>query len=217
MNNYYMPPEWMAHKRCWMAWPTDATIWSTVDLYRIRSAYAAIANAISHFEPLTMVVAPEDADSARSSLVSNIEVLPLPIDDAWMRDSGPTFVINRSTQEKIGIAWQFNGWGGKFEHDKDQHVARLVSENAGVSFLNSRLTNEGGAFHVDGEGTCLLTENVQLNNNRNPGFTKSDVEGEIGRWLGIKKFIWFPKGLTDDHTDGHVDQMACFIAPTTDS
>ena len=212
MRRYYMPPEWQTHSRCWMCWPCEESLWP-VNIHRIRSAYAAIANIISHFEPVIMMVSPDELHFAQAALSPNIKIFTLPLNDAWMRDSGPTFVIDQDTYTKAGVSWQFNGWGQQFPHDKDRHIARLVSAQAGLVCLTSDIVNEGGAIHVDGEGTCLLTETVQLNDKRNPGKSAGDIEQALAYWLGVKKFIWLPEGLVDDDTHGHIDQLACFIAP----
>ena len=207
-----MPAEWQKHERCWMAWPCNSDLWPN-GLQRAQAAYAEVANAINQFEPLTMMLKPDDVDTARTSLATAIELVPMTLDDSWMRDFGPTFVVDNDNQQKAGINWQFNGWGNRFPCDKDKHVAKNLLEDLQIECVDSSIVNEGGAIHVDGEGTCLLTENVQLNTNRNKNHSRDDIEAEISRCLGIEKFIWFPIGLTDDHTDGHVDQFACFFKP----
>ncbi len=207
-----MPAEWQAHQRCWMAWPCNKDLWPN-GLACAQAAYAKVANAINQFEPLTMVHRPEDIDTARAYLAPAIDLLAMPLDDSWMRDIGPSFVVEGSSRKKAGINWQFNGWGKRFPHDNDKHVAKRLLEKLGLDCIDSSIVNEGGAIHVDGEGTCLLTENVLLNTNRNENYSREDIETELSRCLGIEKFIWFPVGLTDDHTDGHVDQFACFFKP----
>jgi agmatine deiminase len=220
MSKYKMPAEWQEHERCWMAWPCNDDLWPSMQ--RAESAYATVANAINQFEPLTMLVRPGDVETARAILAPSIELLPVTLDDSWMRDFGPTFVVDIDNQQKTGINWQFNGWGMRFPCDNDKNLATLLLDKLAIGRVDSSIVNEGGAIHVDGEGTCLLTENVQLNPNRNLNHSREDIEAEIARCLGIDKFIWFPIGLTDDHTDGHVDQFACFfkaggvLALTTD-
>ncbi len=211
MSDYYMPAEWQAHKRCWMAWPCNESLWPEA-LAQAEQNYAAIANAIANFEPVTMLVRPEQYANARTLLTETIELKEWPLDDSWMRDFGPTFVHKKSTGELAGVDWTFNGWG-KFPHEQDQHLARKLLHELNLERFASPLVNEGGAIHVDGEGTIMLTRNVQLNGNRNPSLAPSDVEYHLKQALGVENFIWFDEGLAEDHTDGHVDQFACFTKP----
>ncbi len=207
---FTMPPEWAPHTRCWMAWPCDEDQWVN-GLDKARFAFSEVAHAIARFEPVVMVCRPQDEAAARAALDDHIRIHPLPLDDSWIRDSGPTFVVDASGQ-KAGINWRFNGWG-KFPHDLDQHVATRILSHVNVHCEDSLLFNEGGAIHVDGEGTVMLTESVQLNPNRNPGITRAQVEEELSRTLGVRNFIWLPRGLVDDDTDGHIDELACFTRP----
>ncbi len=204
---YFMPPEWQRHERCWMAWPCDADQWVN-GLDKARFAFAQVAHAIAEFEPVVMVCRPEHEAEARRCLSQGIQIVTMPLDDSWIRDSGPTFVFDRNGR-KHGVAWRFNGWG-KFPHDQDKHVASALLSERSVPRIDSPLVNEGGAIHVDGRGSVLLTESVQLNANRNPGWTKRDVEREMARTLGADNVIWLPEGLVDDDTDGHIDELACF-------
>lgn len=203
-----MPPEWAEHERCWMAWPCDEEQWIN-GLDRARFAFSQVAHAIAEFEPVVMVCRPEHQSDARRCLSERIQIVTMPLDDSWIRDSGPTFVFDRHGR-KHGVDWTFNGWG-KFPHDQDRQVASTVLAHQSVPRIHSPLVNEGGAIHVDGRGTVLLTESVQLNANRNPGWTRHDVEQEMRRTLGATNVIWLPGGLVDDDTDGHIDELACFI------
>ncbi|BFM05345.1 agmatine deiminase family protein [Halioxenophilus aromaticivorans] len=216
MSDYYMPAEWQAHNRCWMAWPSNESLWPGA-LSEAEKNYAAIANAIADFEPVVMLVRPDQhaqalALMAEQIAAEKIHLKPWALDDSWMRDFGPTFVINKRTGELAGVDWTFNGWG-KFPHEQDQHLARKLLNELNLERFASPLVNEGGAIHVDGEGTIMLTRNVQLNGNRNPALAQSDVEYQLKQALGVEHFIWFDQGLAEDHTDGHVDQFACFTKP----
>ncbi|MFI6651643.1 agmatine/peptidylarginine deiminase [Streptomyces sp. NPDC050529] len=215
-----MPPEWAPHERTWMAWPgPNPTFASTAELEEARRAWAAVAHAVRRFEPVTMVVGPGQEDSARALLGPDIELAVRPLDDAWMRDIGPTFVTDG--RELAAVDWTFNGWGaqGWARWERDRHIARSVAELAGVPVHSSPLVNEGGAIHVDGEGTVLLTETVQLGKERNPGRSREEVEAEIHARLGTEKAIWLPRGLSGDYgtygTLGHVDIVAAFARPGT--
>lgn len=215
---FRMPPEWAPHERTWMAWPgPNPTFDSPADLAEARRAWAAVARAVRRFEPVTMVVGSGQLADAARLLGPDIDLVERELDDAWMRDIGPTFVTDGA--ELAAVDWTFNGWGGaewaRWEHDSA--IAAQVAELAGARTVRSPLVNEGGALHVDGEGTVLLTETVQLGPERNPGWTKGEVEAEIHARLGTEKAIWLPRGLSGDYgrygTLGHVDIVAAFAAP----
>ncbi|MFL5992845.1 MAG: agmatine/peptidylarginine deiminase [Streptomyces sp.] len=216
---YRMPPEWAPHERTWMAWPgPNPTFADDEELAGARTAWASVARAVRRFEPVTVVHGPGDAESARALLGPDVELVERELDDAWMRDIGPTFVKDEEGR-LAAVDWVFNGWGGqdwaRWEHDSK--IARRVADLAGVPVLSSPLVNEGGALHVDGEGTVLLTDTVQLGAGRNPGWTRAQVEAEVHAKLGTTKAIWLPRGLTGDYgtygTQGHVDIVAAFARP----
>jgi agmatine deiminase len=218
-DGYRMPPEWAPHARTWMAWPSPSVTFDTPeDLAESHQAWGAVARAIAHFEPVTVVARPEEAAGARALLGdAGIEVVERPLNDAWMRDMGPTFLVGNG---KLAAAdWIFNGWGAQnwAAWELDSQIGGHVAELAGATRYASRMVNEGGGIHVDGEGTVLLTETVQLDEGRNPGWTKEQVEEEIHGFLGTSKAIWLPRGLTADYgtfgTRGHVDIVAAFARP----
>jgi agmatine deiminase len=215
-----MPPEWEPHSRTWMAWPVIADDLGSNEMHEVRQAWANVANAIVPFEPVTMVVDPADVDGVGDYLDDSVAVYVTPLDDCWMRDIGPTFV--RSDDGSIAaVDWVFNGWGQQdwAAWENDQHVARQVASAAGLPVLGSTMVNEGGGIHVDGNGTVLLTETVQRDPQRNPGWTKVQVEAELTRTIGAERFVWLERGLTRDYerfgTRGHVDILACFADPNT--
>ncbi|MFF1684329.1 MULTISPECIES: agmatine/peptidylarginine deiminase [unclassified Streptomyces] len=218
MSSFHMPPEWAPHERTWMAWPSpNPTFTNEEELAEAREAWASVARAVRRFEPVTVIVAPGQSDSARALLGDDIDLVERDLDDAWMRDIGPTFVVGDG--RLAAVDWTFNGWGAQdwavWEHDAK--IARHIADLAGVPVHASSLVNEGGGIHVDGEGTVLLTETVQLDPDRNPGRTKAEVEQEIHARIGTTKAIWLPRGLTGDYgvygTRGHVDIVAAFAAP----
>jgi len=217
-----MPAEWEPHDRTWMAWPASGYTLGddAAEADAARRAWAAVANAIVEYEPLTMAVPPADVEIARGLLDARIDILELPLDDAWMRDIGPTFV-HEPDGSLAGIDWVFNGWGAQdwATWDLDAQAARAVSGEAGVPVVGSELINEGGGIHVDGEGTVLLTRTVQLGEGRNADWTQEQVEEELRRTLGAHRFVWLDRGLTRDYdefgTRGHVDIVACFSKPGT--
>ncbi|WP_415951574.1 agmatine deiminase family protein [Streptomyces sp. KLOTTS4A1] len=218
---FRMPAEWAPHERTWMAWPgPNITFSGEQELAESREAWATVARAVRRFEPVTVVHGPGQAESARALLGPDIDLVERELDDAWMRDIGPTFVLGPEG-ELAAVDWVFNGWGAqdwaRWEHDAK--IASYVADLAGVPVHGSPLVNEGGGIHVDGQGTVLLTETVQLGPERNPGWTREQVEAEIHAKLGTTKAIWLKRGLSADYpphgygTLGHVDIVAAFAAP----
>ena len=221
-----MPAEWARHERTWMAWPTAGYALGETpdDAAQAQLTWSDVAHAVALFEQVTLVVDPADADIARFTVdqggqpAFDIEIVQAPLDDAWMRDIGPTFVLARDGS--LGaVDWTFNGWGAQdwavWEHDAK--IGAFVAERSGAELVASTLVNEGGGLHVDGIGTVLLTETVQLDPQRNPGLDRADVEEEMARTIGATTCIWLPRGLTRDYgeygTRGHVDIVATFVAP----
>jgi agmatine deiminase len=219
-----MPAETDPHDCTWMAWPSQGyTLGDTPEeVARARGTWAAVANAVARFEPVRMVVVPRDLEVARAHLHPDVEHVPAELDDAWMRDIGPTFVVadRPGGGRRLGaVDWAFNGWGAQqwatWEHDA--RVGAFVGGLAGAEVIGSPLVNEGGGIHVDGLGTVLVTETVQLDPGRNPGLTRADVEAELARTIGATHVVWLPRGLTRDYdefgTRGHVDIVATIAAP----
>ena len=222
MSAWRMPSETAPQDRVWMAFPTGGyTLGDTEEeAHAARSTWAAVANAILEFEPVTMVVHPDDVDTAGRYLDPRVELLTAELNDAWMRDIGPSFVLDANKQ--LGaVYWIFNGWGGQdwAAWDKDSLIAAEISARADAHHIPSGIVNEGGGIQVDGEGTVLVTETVQLDQGRNPGLTKADIEGELARTIGATHVLWLPRGLTRDSekfgTRGHVDIVAAIPSPGT--
>jgi agmatine deiminase len=222
MSRWRMPAETAPQERIWMAFPTGGyTLGDTEEeAHAARSVWAAVANAAVEFEPVTVVVTPDDVDIAARYLDPAVEVLTADLNDAWMRDIGPTFVLDDAG--RLGaVDWVFNGWGGQewARWDKDSLIGAEVAGRSGARHIASALVNEGGGIHVDGEGTVLVTETVQLDPGRNPGLSRDDVEAELARTIGATHVIWLPRGLTRDSerfgTRGHVDIVAAIPSPGT--
>ena len=211
-----MPPEWHEHERSWLAFPHHGYTLGETEAEQLaaRKTWAEVANKASDFEPVTVVVHPADVKQARKHLSAQIDIAEIEIDDAWLRDSGPTFVIDDG--QLAAVDWIFNGWGAQpwASYEKDALVAGVIADQIGVRKLASDLVNEGGGIHVDGNGRVLLTETVQLGKDRNPGLSKEEAEAEIHQKLGTTEAIWLKRGLTRDYdefgTKGHVDIVACF-------
>lgn len=214
-----MPPEWDRHERTWMAWPPQNYLLGETDAEAeaARSSWANVANAIVRFEPVSVLATPDQLEIARAYLHPSIEIIEAELDDAWMRDSGPTFVKDESG-DLVAVNWIFNGWGAQSwaTWNKDQLVAGFIGKLAGKPTVDSPLINEGGGIHVNGAGAVLLTETVQLGEGRNSSWSKQEVENEIHNKLGTKSAIWVKRGLTRDYdgygTRGHIDIVACFAS-----
>jgi agmatine deiminase len=195
-----------------MAWPCRAELWNE-RLGKARAAHAEVARAIAAFEPVSMIARPEDTVAATRLCGDRIEIVPLAIDDSWMRDSGPTF-LRWADRAIVGCAWRFNAWGGKYSnYANDATLAPRLLERLRLCRFDAPFVLEGGAIHCDGAGTVLTTESVLLNQNRNPGIGREAMEALLREWIGARQVIWLPGGLTEDETDGHVDNVACFAAP----
>lgn len=211
-DGFYMPAEWSRHRRCWMAWPTRDSLWGD-RMEAAREAYATAARAIAAFEPVTVIAAPDSVADVSVRCGKGVGCLPMDHDDSWLRDTGPTFLVD-GTGNIAGVDWIFNGWGERYTpYDKDAALGEALLGHLDCPRYESRLVLEGGAVHSDGEGTVLTTEAVVLDPKRNPGIDKAAAEAELQAFLGAEKVIWLGEGLQDDDTGGHVDNLACFAAP----
>ncbi|MHB8127091.1 MAG: agmatine deiminase family protein [Desulfitobacteriaceae bacterium] len=212
--NFKMPAEWAPHLRTFISWPVKASMCYPEYYEAVCLGYAEIIEAIAEFEPVTIVVNPADAKKlSRFFQNERIECLSIEHSDAWLRDNGPTFLIN-DQGDVAGINWRFNAWGGKYAPwDLDEQVAPQILRYFGLQRFDAPLVMEGGSIHVDGEGTMITTEECLLNTNRNPELSREQIEKELKRFLHIKKIVWLKNGLYGDETDGHVDNIACFAAP----
>jgi agmatine deiminase len=207
-----MPGEFEPHDGCWMAWPERPDNWR-LQAGPAQEAYAAVAEAIAVSEPVTMAASPAQVERCRSLLSPAIRVVEIASDDAWIRDTGPTFVVNGAGGRR-GVDWHFNAWGGIYSPwEQDERVAARVLEVEGADRYRAPLVLEGGSIHVDGEGTVLTTEECLLNPNRNPELGREQIEQALLAYLGAEKVVWLGQGVYEDETDGHVDNLACFARP----
>jgi len=209
---YRMPAEWEPRRRTFMEWPIREEVWPD-GIAEAKIAYASVAKTIAEFEELVMIVSPEWVEQANNMCGDTVVYLPMEHDDSWIRDNGPTFLIN----ERGGLAavnWQFNAWGEKFSpFYQDNEVAQNLLAHYGIPKFDAPFVLEGGSIHVDGEGTLLTTQECLLNDNRNPDLSRLDIEKLLQQYLGVKTVIWLNQGLDGDETDGHVDNVACFVRP----
>jgi agmatine deiminase len=215
-DGFWMPGEFEPHAGCWMLWPERQDNWREA-ARPAQHAFAAVASAIAAFEPVSVGVSPAHYQVARALLPQAVRVIELSHDDSWMRDTGPTFVRNAAAEIR-GVDWHFNAWGGLngglyFPWDQDDLVARKVLEIEGRGRYRAPFINEGGALHVDGQGTAMVTEECLLNPNRNPTLNQAQLATLLQSYLGVSRIIWLGKGVINDETDGHVDNLACFVKP----
>jgi agmatine deiminase len=208
------PAEWEPHERTIMGWPCRIDLWAET-LEQARTDYAAVANAIAAFEPVTMIANPgEQAAQARAACAGNVEVVELPLDDSWLRDCGPIYTVDDDAT-RVAVHFGFNAWGGKYPPwDRDAAVGALIADHLGDPVREADLVLEGGSILTDGAGTLLTTEQCLLNPNRNPGMKADQIEAVLAAQLGVERFLWLDKGLIEDRdTDGHVDLIAAFTRP----
>jgi agmatine deiminase len=215
-DGYRMPGEFEAHSGCWMAWPERPDNWR-LGAKPAQDAYVNVAEAINAAEPVTMAASDAEFEHCRAALSPSVRVVEISTDDAWMRDMGPTFVADAGGGLR-GVDWRFNAWGGLegglySRWDRDERVAQKVLEIEGADCYRAPIVLEGGSIHVDGQGTLITTEECLLNTNRNPGLTRQQIEHVLYDYLAAESVIWLGPGLDNDETDGHVDNLACFVEP----
>ncbi|WP_144874442.1 agmatine/peptidylarginine deiminase [Microbacterium sp. 1.5R] len=219
---WHMPAETAPHERTWMAFPAEGPTLgdTTVEREEGYATWTAVAHAVAEFDTVAMLVDPAEITRARRMLSRDIDIVEAPVDEFWMRDSGPTFVVDDERPGVLGaVDWIFNGWGAPewAQWGEAAQHARIIAGAVGAELVSSTLVNEGGGIHVDGEGTVLLTDTVQLDPRRNPYADRQRVEAEMTRTIGATKAVWLPRGLTRDYddfgTNGHVDIVATIVSP----
>lgn len=215
-HGFRMPAEWESHAGCWMIWPERPDNWR-LGAKPAQAAFAAVAAAIAEAEPVTVAVSAAQFTNARARLPARVRVVEISTDDAWMRDTGPTFVTDPTGRVR-GVDWGFNAWGGHLgglygSWSHDEQVAAKVLEIERAPRYRCPIVLEGGSIHVDGAGTVLTTEECLLNPNRNPDLSRAEIEEVLRDFLGIEKVLWLGAGLFNDETDGHIDNLACFARP----
>jgi agmatine deiminase len=208
-----LPAEWEPHEATAMCWPVRADMWGDL-LADAEVAHAEVANAIARFEPVTMLAPARLAERAASMCGPGVEVVELPIDDSWFRDSGPIYVVD-DTGSRVATDWRFNAWGDKFlPYADDAAAAERFATRAGHPVRSIDMVFEGGSITGDGDGTLVTTTQCLMHPNRNPTMTQVEIEAVLRAELGTERLIWLPYGLAlDDDTDGHVDNVAAFARP----
>ena len=208
-----MPAEWAPHERTIVCWPARESMWQE-SFADAKAEHAAVVNAIAAFEPVTLAVDPSQEAEARAAVRGDVDVVAIPLDDSWARDSGPIFVTGGGL--RVGVDFAFNAWGEMFTpYDDDAEFAARVLEHLGEDRLDARdLILEGGSIAVDGEGTLITTEQCLLHPNRNPALSREQIEARLRATLGVERIVWLGLGLVeDDDTDGHVDNICAWIEP----
>lgn len=216
-EGYWMPAEFEPHDATWLLWPERTDNWRE-GARPAQEAVLKVAAAISRFEHVHLGITPERVESVRKIAPPGIEAVGIEYDDIWVRDTGPTFVVAEQPDTLRSVTWRFNAWGGLYQpFTRDLAIPREISADAFGREMRDRyaapIVLEGGALHVDGQGTVMLTEECVLNPNRNPGMTREQAEAVLREYLGVNQFIWLGKGVFNDETSGHVDNLACFAGP----
>lgn len=207
-----MPAEFSPHERTMMAFPCRRELWGS----RLRDgqlAWAELARTIADFEPVTVLARPSDAELAADLCShSSVEIVEMPLDDSWLRDTAPIYVT--APGRRVAMDFRFNGWGGAFTpFDDDDAIPERWAALRGDERMAVDLVLEGGSITVDGEGTLITTEQCLLHPNRNPSLTRADIERALRNSLGVHTIVWLPLAIDDRDTDGHVDLVAMFIEP----
>jgi len=216
-DGFFMPAEWQEHRQTWMLWPERPDNWR-LGGKPAQAAFSAVAEAIARFEPVTVGVSAAQYENARARLSSKIRLVEISSDDAWVRDTGPTFVRNEKGEIR-GVDWAFNAWGGLNgglyrNWQRDEQVAqKILHIERCARYHTPNFVLEGGSIHVDGEGTLITTEECLLNPNRNPHLSRVEIEQKLRDYLGVETIIWLADGLFNDETDGHIDNFCCYVRP----
>ncbi|MCH9054779.1 agmatine deiminase family protein [Synechococcus sp. PCC 6716] len=223
-TSFFQPAEWQPHRACWLAFPSHEALWGDL-LPQVRAEFTALCRAIAnpdprtgycYGEPLNILVLDEAGEREAQSFLGALQPQfhRVPFGDIWLRDTAPITLVNEQGDRQL-LCLPFNGWGKKYELAGDAELAPRLARLMGLPYRTLSLTLEGGALEVDGEGTCLSTQQCLLNPNRNPGVTVAEVEAHLRDALGVEKVLWIESGLANDHTDGHIDTLVRFVAPAT--
>jgi agmatine deiminase len=214
-DGYSMPPEWAPHERTLVVWPARTELWGPHLAAAHRATVATVA-AVARFEPVTVLAGVGSGPDAEAALagVARVEVVEEPVDDSWVRDTGPV-VVTDATGRRRAVDFRFNGWGGKFRpFDADDALAARLAARLGLEWYRAPIVLEGGAIAVDGTGTLVTTEQCLLHPSRNPDRSRAEIEAALHDFLGVDRVVWLAAGLVEDRdTDGHVDNVCTFVAP----
>jgi len=216
-GRWRMPAEETRHERTWMCWPSGHDIWGRA-LPDVQATIASIALSVAAFEPVSVLARPQQLRAARDRVGADVEVLEAPVDDLWARDTLPCFLVAKNPAAPRSLAAgrvRFNGWGDKQRHGGDRRLAGVVAEMLGIEVVDSGVVGEGGGLEIDGDGTVLAAESSWVNENRNPGRSRADIETALLDLLGADRFLWVDGLAGKDITDDHIDSQARFTDPAT--
>jgi len=213
-RGFFAPAEAAPHARTWLAWASTESIYdaSTAYFEDVQETLGRLAAAIADREPVTMMAATEHHRLARELCGPRVELVDIPTDDMWARDTGPIF-LNGDDGEKAILDLNFNGWGGKERCSKDRRVSAKIAGALGRTYRKADLVGEGGGIEFDGDGTLILMDGCWVNDNRNPDKSRDEIETELKSCLGVRKVIWLPGVRGEDVTDGHIDGVIRFVRP----
>ncbi|MBL0686739.1 MAG: agmatine deiminase [Sulfurospirillum sp.] len=218
-DGFRMPGEFEKHEKTWMIWPEKADNWRYC-AKPVQKVFIQVAKEISKFEPVVVCASSLQYQNALKSLGNNIQVIEMSSDDMWIRDTGPAFLVDDKGNLRA-VDWEFNAWGG-LEYglysswDKDNQIAKKICELENIDLYKiDDFVLEGGSIHVDGEGTCIVTQACLLHKGRNPHLSKNEIDQNLKNFLNVEKIIWLENGIYLDETDEHVDNILHFIAPAT--
>jgi agmatine deiminase len=220
---FRMPAEWEPQDATWLAWPHNRDTWAEHGIADVRRVYCETIRVLGSGQRIHLLVNDENAEAAaRDTLIdAGVDLTPvtffrIPTRDTWIRDYGPTFLLQDRTREVAMTRWNFNAWGGKYEDLKsDTRIPHVINEHLKLRMFEPGIVLEGGSIEVNGAGTVMTTEQCLLNSNRNPGLNRSQIEEHLREYLGVSHVIWLREGIAGDDTDGHVDDIARFVDPVT--
>ncbi len=221
--DYYMPAEWARHEATWLSWPKNPLTFPGEVLQGVENVYVQMVAALSAGERVKVLVNDEPSEAHARQLLQgsdahmdNVLFARIPSADVWIRDYGPTFLLNQKKPWKAGVKWRFNAWGGKYDDLMyDDRTGEDVVQYARVKVFRPGIVMEGGSIEVNGRGVVLTTEQCLLNPNRNPNLSKGDIETYLEQYLNVNNVVWLKSGIEGDDTDGHVDDFARFVGPET--
>jgi len=213
-QGFYAPAEEAPHARTWLCWPSTASIYGGEGAYyeAVQETIGRLAQAIAAHEPVTMLAAAQFHETAQRLCGPSVELLDIPTDDMWARDNGPIF-LKHPDGRKAMLDLNFNGWGGKQAHESDNKITSAIAGHLNRRYIQAGVCGEGGGIEFDGEGTLMLTDSCWVNENRNPGLSRDEIEAELKRQLGVETVIWLPGVRGEEMTDGHIDGSFRFIRP----
>jgi agmatine deiminase len=223
MNGFHMPAEWEPQEAIWLAWPHNPLTWPDAMLAEVEDSYIEIIRALHADQKIKLLVRDREAEARVGSILRNsgielsqVVFFDIPAEDSWIRDYGPTFVVNRESRQLAMVKWTFNAWGKKYDDLlADNGIPYQMNRVMGLPLFEAGVVLEGGSIEVNGAGTLLTTEQCLLNRNRNPQLSREQIENCLRQYLGVSRIVWMKEGIVGDDTDGHIDDIARFVGEQT--